>query len=97
MMNIRLDIAISNLTGRAARTGTLHPFFMRIKTKKGYMEAVMANARKLAVINWNMPSKEEQYQPTEDTAYTENLKAQTLKIYRKTQKIKYVTQRIGFE
>mgnify|MGYP000871495362 CR=1 FL=1 len=78
----RLSLALqraANVIGNNLKEGALHQFFVRIKIKKGYMEAVVATARKLAVIIWNMLSKKEQYQPTEDAAYTEKLKAQTIK------------------
>jgi transposase len=78
----RLSLALqraANVIGNNLKDGALHQFFTRIKIKKGYMEAVVATARKLAVIVWNMLSKKEQYQPTEDAAYTEKLKAQTIK------------------
>jgi transposase len=78
----RLSLALqraANVIGNNLKDGALHQFFVRIKIKKGYMEAVVATARKLAVIIWNMLSKKEQYQPTEDAAYTEKLKAQAIK------------------
>jgi len=78
----RLSLALqraANVIGNNLKVGALHQFFVRIRIKKGYMEAVVATARKLAVIIWNMLSKKEQYQPTEDTAYTEKLRTQTIK------------------
>jgi hypothetical protein len=78
----RLSLALqraANVIGSNLKVGALHQFFVRIKIKKGYMEAVVATARKLAVIIWNMLSKKEQYQPVEDTAYAEKLKAQAIK------------------
>ena len=78
----RLSLALqraANVIGNNLKAGALHQFFVRIKVKKGYMEAVVATARKLAVIVWNMLSKKEQYQPTEDAAYTEKLKVQAIK------------------
>lgn len=78
----RLSLALqraANVIGNNLKAGALHQFFVRIKIKKGYMEAVVATARKLAVIIWNMLSKKEQYQPTEDVAYTEKLRVQAIK------------------
>ncbi len=69
----------ANVIGNNLKEGALHQFFVRIKIKKGYMEAVVATARKLAVIIWNMLSKKEQYKPTEDTAYTEKIRTQAIK------------------
>ncbi|MBC7570471.1 MAG: hypothetical protein H7319_12145 [Spirosoma sp.] len=39
----------------------LSPFFKRIAYKKGRVAAITATARKLAVIIWNMLTKEEPY------------------------------------
>lgn len=78
----RLSLALqraANVIGNNLKEGALHQFFVRIKIKKGYMEAVVATARKLAVIIWNMLSKKEQYKPTEDKAYTEKLRTQAIK------------------
>lgn len=78
----RLSLALqraANVIGNNLKEGALHQFFVRIKIKKGYMEALVATARKLAVIIWNMLSKKEQYQPSEDAAYTEKLKVQAIK------------------
>ncbi len=87
----RLSLALqraANVIGNNLKKGALHQFFMRIKVKKGYMEAIVATARKLAVIIWNMLSKKEQYRPTEDKAYTEKLKVQAIKnIQRKLRKL----------
>ncbi len=48
----------------------LSPFFKRIAYKKGRVAAITATARKLAVIIWNMITKEEPYKKTQvkDTA-----------------------------
>lgn len=78
----RLSLALqraANVIGNNLKEGALHQFFVRIKAKKGYMEAVVATARKLAVIIWNMLSKKEQYKPSEDAAYTEKLRVQAIK------------------
>ena len=78
LLNLALQRA-ANVIGNNLKDGALHQFFVRIKIKKGYMEAVVATARKLAVIIWNMLSKKEQYKPTEDTAYTEKIRTQAIK------------------
>lgn len=49
----------------------LYPFFQRILYRKGSCAAIIATARKLAVIIWNMLSKKEKYKPY-DTAKTES-------------------------
>lgn len=96
----RLSLALqraANVIGSNLKAGALHQFFVRIKVKKGYMEAVVATARKLAVIIWNMLSKKEQYRPTEDKAYTEKLKVQAIKnIQRKLKRLNISPEELVF-
>jgi len=49
----------------------LYPFFQRILLRKGRCAAIIATARKLAVIIWNMLCKKEAYKPY-DTAKIES-------------------------
>jgi hypothetical protein len=49
----------------------LYPFFQRILLRKGRAAAIIATARKLAVIIWNMLCKKEAYKPY-DTAKIES-------------------------
>jgi hypothetical protein len=49
----------------------LYPFFQRIMQRKGRCAAIIATARKLAVIIWNMLCKKEAYKPY-DTAKIES-------------------------
>jgi len=49
----------------------LYPFFQRILLRKGRCAAIVATARKLGVIIWNMLSKKEMYKPY-DTAKIES-------------------------
>jgi transposase len=49
----------------------LYPFFQRILHRKGRAAAIIATARKLAVIIWNMLCKKEAYKPY-DTAIIES-------------------------
>lgn len=87
----------ANVSGNNPKDGALHQFFVRIKIKKGYMEAVVATARKLAVIIWNMLSKKEQYQPTEDAAYTEKLRVQAIKnMQRKLKRLNISPEELAF-
>ncbi|MCF8247146.1 MAG: IS110 family transposase [Saprospiraceae bacterium] len=96
----RLALALqraANVIGNNLKKGALHQFFVRIKVKKGYMEAIVATARKLAVIIWNMLSKKQQYQPTEDKAYTERLKVQAIKnIQRKLRRLNISPENLVF-
>jgi transposase len=50
----------------------LYPFFQRIMQRKGRAAAIIATARKLAVIIWNMLCKKQAYQPYD----TEKIEAQ---------------------
>ena len=70
---------------------------MRIKNRNGYMEAVVAKARKLAVIIWNMLAKKEQYQPTQNDAYLEKIRIQSIKnIQRKLKKLNIRSEELVF-
>jgi transposase len=69
----------ANVIGSNVKNGALHQFFMRIKVKRGHIAAIVATARKLAVIIWNMLCKKEQYQPVQDTDYLEKIRAQTIR------------------
>lgn len=96
----RLSIALqraANVIGNNLKEGALHQFFVRIKIKKGHMEAVVATARKLAVIIWNMISKKEQYQPTEDAVYAEKIKVQAIKnIQKKLKRLNISPEELAF-
>jgi len=52
------------------KNAPLYPFFQRILQRKGRAAAIIATARKLAVIIWNMLTKKEAYKPY-DTAKIE--------------------------
>jgi hypothetical protein len=45
----------------AATPGPLHAFFIRIKVRRGQQVAVVATARKIAVLVWHLLSKGEDY------------------------------------
>lgn len=57
----------------------LTPFFKRIAFKKGRLAAIIATARKLAVIIWNMIIKAEPYQKNQVELSSEKQKAMKLK------------------
>ena len=57
----------------------LTPFFKRIAFKKGRLAAIIATARKLAVIIWNMIIKAEPYQKSQVELNNEKQKAMKLK------------------
>ncbi len=45
----------------AATPGPLHAFFIRIKARRGQQVAVVATARKIAVLVWHLLTKSEDY------------------------------------
>jgi transposase len=55
----------------------LTPFFKRIAFKKGRLAAIIATARKLAVIIWNMIIKAEPYQKNRVELSSEKQKAKS--------------------
>lgn len=55
------------------------PFFKRIAFKKGRLAAIIATARKLAVIIWNMVIKVEPYRKSQAELSNEKQKAMKLK------------------
>ena len=78
----RISLALqraANVVGNNLKEGILHQFFVRIKIKKGYMEAVVATARKIAVIIWHMLSKKQAFQPMKNVVYQEKIKQQAIR------------------
>jgi transposase len=69
----------ANVVGNNLKKGALHAFFKRIQHKKGYMEAVVATARKIAVILWNMLAKKEPFKYESDETYQEKIRQQVIK------------------
>jgi transposase len=45
----------------AATPGPLHPFFVRVQSRKGKQVAAVATARKIAVLAWHLLTKQEDY------------------------------------
>ena len=70
---------VANVIGQRSKSGHLHAFFQRIKIKKGSIQAVVATAHKLAVIIWNMLSKNEQYTAPDTTKLEETQRRQSIK------------------
>lgn len=71
--------AAANVIGNQIKTGYLHQFFQRAVFKKGQAHAIVATARKLAVIIWNMLAKKQPYNPPKEQEYNDNIRKQTLK------------------
>ena len=61
------------------KTGKLNQFFRRIAFRYGRMAAITATARKIAVILWNMLTKNEPYKYEESVVYNERLRKMQLK------------------
>lgn len=61
------------------KTGKLNQFFRRIAFRYGRTAAITATARKLAVIIWNMLTKNESYRYEESEVYNERLRKLQLK------------------
>ena len=53
----------ANAIGNKKRGDYLVDFFKRIQYKKGHLVAIVATARKLATIVWNMLVKKVEYNP----------------------------------
>jgi transposase len=75
-----LAVALRNAANSIGlmKTGTLKSFFSRIAFKKGRAAAITATARKLAVIIWNMVTKQEPYKPLDPTIYSDKVKASVI-------------------
>lgn len=71
--------AAAKVIGNQVKTGYLHQFFQRVVFKKGQASAIVATARKLAVIIWNMLAKKQPYNPPKEQEYNDNIRKQTLK------------------
>lgn len=76
----QLALALRNAANSVgmAKTGILKSFFARIAYKKGRAAAITATARKLAVIIWNMVTKQQPYQPISDSRYADKIRASVL-------------------
>lgn len=70
---------VANVIGSNYKEGALHQFFMRLKFKKGHQPAIVATARKVAVIIWNMLSKKEPFKYETNESYAEKVKQQVIK------------------
>jgi transposase len=64
--------------GNMKEGGYLVQFFKRIERKKGRSVAIVATARKLAVISWNMLVKKQSYSPV-PTEYLDKIRQQQVK------------------
>jgi hypothetical protein len=44
--------------------GPLHGFYERVKARRGHGKAIVATARKLAILFWRMLTRSEDYPPS---------------------------------
>jgi transposase len=63
----------------AAAAGPLHAFFVRIKTRRGQQIAVVATARKIAVLVWHLLTKGEDYAFRRPALYQAKLRHMEIK------------------
>ena len=69
------------------KNAPLYPFFQRILHRKGRCAAIIATARKLAVIIWNMLTKKEMYQPYDTTKIESQIRDKQIKKINKLMQI----------
>ena len=72
-----LAIALRNAANSIGtmKKGALKSFFNRIAYRKGRAAAITATARKLAVIIWNMVTKQQPFKPWDENIYLEKIRA----------------------
>ena len=73
----------ANAIGNSTKPSALRSFFRKKMQQKGRKVAIMATARKLSIIIYNMITKQQPYQPIPDEKYQ---KMQKENIIRKTRK-----------
>ncbi len=74
----RLKIALRNAANAVGnlKDSDLGKFFQKIAFRKGRQAAITATARKLAVIIWNMITKKEPYNPTNEYVFLDQKRRQ---------------------
>lgn len=78
--------------------GPLGSFFKRVAFRSGRQAAIVATARKLAVILWNMISKKQPYQYMENEEYERKLREQKIRIINKQiQRFDLQQQELNFD
>jgi len=70
---------VAVVIGNNLKQGTLHHFFKRIEFKKGKQAAITAVARKLAVIIWNMMTKQIPFKAIDDKHYLKKIRENQIK------------------
>jgi hypothetical protein len=70
------------------KNAPLYPFFQRILHRKGRAAAIVATARKLAVVIWNMLcKKEEPYKPYDTAKIESQIRDRQIKKINKLMKV----------
>ena len=87
----------ANGVGNIRRGGALNQFFKRIAYRKGRVCAIVATARKLAVIVWTMLTKRVNYNPIPSVEYLDKMRqSQLKKIRRKIMQLNVRPEEIEF-
>ena len=87
----------ANVIGNQVKTGYLHKFFQRVMFKKGQMHAIVATARKLAVIIWSMLAKKQAYNPPKEQEYEDNMRKQAINsISKKLKRLNIKPEELAF-
>ena len=87
----------ANTIGNMKADIPLTKFFKRLAFKYGRAAAISATARKLAVIIWNMITKEQSYQQPSNELYDQRIRQITLKnIQRKISKLRIQPEDLCF-
>jgi transposase len=73
----------ANGVGNIRKGGMLHQFFKRIEYRKGRISAIVAAARKLAVIVWTMGTKKMAYNPVPTQEYVDKMRQNQLRHLRR--------------
>ncbi len=84
----RLKIALRNAANAVGnlKDSDLGKFFKKIAFRKGRQAAITATARKLAVILWNMVTKREQYNPTNQYVFLDEKRRAIAQLRKKISK-----------
>jgi transposase len=87
----------ANGIGNTRKGGMLHQFFKRIEYRKGRVSAIVATARKLAVIIWTMLRKKMAYNPIPSQQYLDRIRQNQLRnLRRKIQQLDVRPEEIDF-
>jgi len=84
----RLKIALRNAANAVGnlKDSDLGKFFKKIAYRKGRQAAITATARKIAVIVWNMITKKEKYNPTNEYVFLDQKRRAIVQLRRKIAK-----------